>query len=112
MRIAGTYSKTGFKESLNSHGKPTIIISVHGGLVQDVFCSDPEARVVLVDWDQEGEHVGCPGVTEIESDGRLNAVAVVEYETAKLTDLPGTDVEKALIAAHLHGQLDQPVIEL
>ena len=92
-------------------GQPTIIISVHGGLVQDVFCSDPDTRVVLVDWDQEGEHVGCPGVIEIESDGRHLPVAVVEYETAKLTELPGTDVEKALITAHLHGQLDQSVID-
>ena len=92
--------------------KPTVIISVHGGLVQDVFCSEPCTRVVLVDWDQEGECVGQPGVIEIESDSRRHAVAVIEYETAKLADLPGTDVEKALIAAHLHGQLDQPVVEL
>lgn len=88
-----------------------IIISVHGGLVQDVFCSNPDMCVVLVDWDQEGEHVGCPGVIEIESDGRQHAVAVVEYEAAKFSDLPGTDVEKALAAAHLHGQLDQPVVD-
>lgn len=92
--------------------KPTIIVSVHGGVVQDVFCSDPDVRVVLVDWDQEGEQVGSPGFVEIDSDGRRHAVAVVEYETAKLSDLPGTDVEKALIAAHLQGQLDQPVIDL
>ena len=91
---------------------PTVIISVHGGLVQDVFCSDPVTRVVLVDWDQEGEGVGLPGVIEIESDGRQHAVAVVEYETAKLTDLQGTDIEKALVTAHLHGQLDHPVVEL
>lgn len=92
--------------------QPMIIISVHGGLVQDVFCSDPETRVVLVNWDQEGEQVGLPGIVEIESDGRKHPVAVVEYEAANLNELSGTDVEKALIAAHLHGQLDQPVIEL
>ena len=92
--------------------QPMIIISVHGGLVQDVFCSNPDTRIILVDWDQQGEQIGLPGIVEIESDGRNHPVAVVEYEAAKLTDLSGTDVEKALIAAHLHGQLDQPVIEL
>lgn len=90
--------------------KPTIIISMQGGLVQDVFCSNPNTRVVLVDWDQQGEQVGCPGVVEIESDGRQHPVAVVEYQAAMLGELSGTDVEKALAAAHLHGQLDQPVI--
>ena len=28
-----------------------IIVSVIGGVVQDVFVSDPQAQVVLIDWD-------------------------------------------------------------
>jgi len=84
---------------------PTVIISVHGGLVQDVFCSDPNTRVVLVDWDQDSHCVGHPGV--IESDGK--AVAVVEYPLADFNSLQGTDVERALESAHLHGQLQVPV---
>ncbi len=33
--------------------RPRIVISVEGGQVQDVFCSDPNAQVILVDWDPE-----------------------------------------------------------
>ena len=39
---------------------PTVIISVHGGLVQDVFCSDPDTRVALVDWDQNVTALAIP----------------------------------------------------
>ncbi len=91
--------------------QPTIILSIYGGLVQDVFCSDPDTRVVFVDWGQEGERVGSPGVVEIEGDGRQHAIAVFAFEGAKLSDLPGTDVEESLIAAQRHGQLDDPVIK-
>jgi hypothetical protein len=33
----------------------TIIIEVRGGVVQEVYCDDPEVAVVLVDWDTGGE---------------------------------------------------------
>src|SRR6185295_8666734 len=29
---------------------PTIVVNVSGGLVQDVFCSAPDANVLTIDW--------------------------------------------------------------
>ena len=31
---------------------PDLVIEVSGGVVQEVFCDDPNIRVVLVDWDE------------------------------------------------------------
>jgi len=91
--------------------KPTVVISVHGGLVQDVFCAEPETRVILIDWDQEGQSLGLPGVVEVQCDGKSVIASVVEYGSASFDAMKDTDVARALEAAYLHGQLDKPVIE-
>jgi hypothetical protein len=30
-----------------------IVINIFGGLVQEVYCSDPEFKVIVMDFDQE-----------------------------------------------------------
>jgi hypothetical protein len=35
--------------------KKTIVLDVSGGIVQEVYSTDPDVRVILVDWDNIGE---------------------------------------------------------
>lgn len=37
-----------------------IVFSVQGGLVQDVYCSDPDVQIVVVDWDGVPDVSGRP----------------------------------------------------
>ena len=44
-----------------------IVINVHGGLVQEVFASEPLSELVVVDWDvAPGDHQA----VEVETGGR------------------------------------------
>ena len=44
-----------------------IIVSVYGGVVQDVFCSDAEANLTIVDWDTEGASPEQAGVVKVKT---------------------------------------------
>ena len=78
-----------------------IIINVYGGLVQDVFCSHPEAEVTLVDFDI---HANCddePGIVMITAGQRTERAFVDQLSPQPLEALAGTDVERAIDAAAL-----------
>ncbi|MCE9554676.1 MAG: hypothetical protein K8T91_15070 [Planctomycetes bacterium] len=83
--------------------QPThIIINVHGGTVQDVFCSDSNAHVQIVDWDIQETEPNSPGIVEVEVEhGRQQLAFVGGLVPNPLTHLAGTDVEKALQAAEV-----------
>ena len=49
---------------------PKVVLSISGGVLQDVFSSDPAISVVLTDWDTEGSDPSEEGVVEIP-DGRV-----------------------------------------
>ena len=75
-----------------------IVLNVHGGIVQDVFCSDLKARVVVVDWDVE--EPGGDGVLEVvDARGQRDLAFVQQRQADTLDDLLGTDVARALLAA-------------
>src|SRR5574340_142193 len=44
---------------------PKIVLTIDGGLVQEVFASDPAITVALVDWDTEGRDPSDNGIVEI-----------------------------------------------
>jgi hypothetical protein len=74
-----------------------IIVSVYGGVVQDVFCSDAEAQVTIVDWDTEGANPDQAGVVKIQNAAGQERLAHVDRsKPAPLSRLVGTDVESAL----------------
>jgi hypothetical protein len=83
-----------------------VIISVHGGSVQDVFCSDAKADVRLIDWDVEESDPDAPGIFEFTTtDGRRRQVFVGGLSANPLNDMAGTDVERALKSAEVpYGQ--------
>ena len=80
-----------------------VILNVHGGLVQDVFCSDADIEVTLVDWDTQGRSDDESGIVAVRThSGRKELACVADYPTNPFSDLPGTDVILALEMAEVH----------
>ena len=78
----------------------SLVLSIHGGLVQDVFASDPDVSITLVDWDVEGADADHPHVVEITDDfGHTLRAYVAPVAVQPCSDLVGTDVGAAVEAA-------------
>lgn len=79
---------------------PQIIVNVFGGIAQDVYCSDPDAQVTIVDWDSEWSSTDDPALVEIVIDGNRRQYALVAtYSARPFSDLAGSDIEATLEAA-------------
>jgi hypothetical protein len=85
--------------------RPQVIINLHGGLVQDVFCSVPGAQVLVIDWDVEGSFPGEPGIVDVWLAAGPCQACVGDFPAASLNELAGTDVEAAIDAACQQGVL-------
>ena len=81
---------------------PKVVLNISGGVLQDVFSSDPAISVVLADWDTEGSDPSEEGIVEIpDGRGGTQLANVAEYPVMPLADLVGTETEAALKAAGL-----------
>jgi hypothetical protein len=81
---------------------PKVVLNISGGVLQDVFSSEPTITVVLVDWDTEGCDPTENGIVEIlDGHGGTQLAAVAEYPVSPLEQLADTDTEAALQAAGL-----------
>jgi hypothetical protein len=78
---------------------PLIVVSVQGGIVQDVYCS-LNVEVVLVDWDVDC-HDGHPGVVSIHDDRHPVREFVAQLAAKPLAEVIGTDLEQAIDTAAL-----------
>jgi len=79
-----------------------VVLNISGGVLQDVFSSDPAIAVTRVDWDTEGSDSSEPGIVQIpDGRGGTQLANVAEYPVLPLTDLVGTEIEAALKAAGL-----------
>ena len=77
--------------------KTKIVISVYGGNVQDVFCSDPQAEVVVVDWDTEGCDASDDGcVAVLDNFGQRRLARICHTTAEPLAALAKTPVAAAL----------------
>jgi hypothetical protein len=86
---------------------PKIILNISGGVLQEVFASDPAITVALVDWDTEGCDPSDNGIVEIpDGRGSTQLARVAECAVEPLEQLAGTETEAALKAAGL--DLTQP----
>jgi hypothetical protein len=86
---------------------PKVVLNMGGGLVQEVFGSDPAITVALVDWDTEGCDPSDNGIVEIPDErGGTQLAHVAECAVEPLEQLAGTETEAALKAAGL--DLTQP----
>ena len=80
--------------------KSQLVINVYSGLVQEVFCSDPEIEVLLVDWDVEPADAEHPSIVHVPADDRRPQLAYVAPLVVKtLEELQGTQVAAAIDAA-------------
>jgi hypothetical protein len=97
---------------LSEYGEPTVgeffiakeakvVLNISGGVLQDVFSSDPAISVVVCDWDTEGCSPSDMGIVEVPADRGTQLANVAEYPVLPLTDLVGTETEAALKAAGL-----------
>ena len=79
---------------------PSVVLNVYGGVVQDVYASDPDVEVTLVDWDVEGADAEHPDVVSImDRLGRTRPVYVAPLPINSSAGLGDTDVAAALAAA-------------
>jgi len=79
-----------------------IVLSISGGVLQDVFSSDPAISVVLADWDTEGSDPSEEGIVEIpDGRGGTQLANVAECPVLPLADLVGTETQAAMKAAGL-----------
>jgi hypothetical protein len=85
--------------------RPQVIINLHGGLVQNVFCSVSGVQVLVVDWDVEGPFPGEPGIVDVPLATGPCQACVSDFAVASLNELVGTDVEVAVDAAIQQGVL-------
>lgn len=76
-----------------------IVIVLHKGLVQNVYCSDADAEIVLVDWGVEPCDPTDTRVVEIRTRRRVHTALVQEIEADPIEDLAGSMVERAIDAA-------------
>ena len=81
---------------------PKIVLNLSGGVLQDVFGSDPAIAVTLVDWDVEGCSPSDNNIVELpDVRGGTHLASVAEYPVWPLEQLVGTETEVALKAAGL-----------
>ena len=86
--------------------KPHIVINIHGGLVQEVYCDEPLADLVVVDWDVEG---GDEGITEVRRGNETLRAYVTHPIVEPLHRLAGSNVEAVIEAAAAEESLDNAV---
>ena len=88
---------------------PKIVLNISGGVLQDVFGSDPTITVALVDWDTEGCDPSDNGIVEIpDGRGDTQLANVAEYPVLPLEEFMGTETEAALKAALLENLALKP----
>jgi hypothetical protein len=79
--------------------RPKIVLNIFGGVLQDVFASEP-ASILLVDWDTEGSSFTDNNIVELpDVGGSTKLASVAECFVQSLTRLAGTEAEAALKAA-------------
>jgi hypothetical protein len=91
-KFKGDNTGTARTDSKAGTDGPRIVVNVSGGVVQDVYCSNPQADFVIVDWDTDGCDPTEGGIVEV---GRQVA-HVAQREVYPLDKLAGTDVGAAL----------------
>jgi hypothetical protein len=79
---------------------PLVVLDISGGVLQEVYCNNPRAQVLKIDWDTEGCDPALEGVVEITGPcGRIQSAFVAEFPVLPLADLADTDTAAALQAA-------------
>lgn len=83
-----------------------VVISIRRGAIEDVYCADEGACVLVVDWDVELCEPGEHGVVAVPRGDEFRKARVSRPDVLPLNDLVGSDVEAAIDAACESGVLD------
>jgi hypothetical protein len=83
--------------------EPEIVISLRGGVVQEVYTSGPLAYLVVVDWDVAP---GDSSTTAVLHDGTIQNARVLHPIVEPLHRLAGTEIEAVIEAAEQLAMLD------
>jgi hypothetical protein len=76
-----------------------IILSIHGGVLQDVYASDADIDIILVDWDFAGSVTDEEGLIHAVHNERLIKAFVSRPNPFPLHDLAGSEIETLINAA-------------
>ena len=79
--------------------KPEINISLHFGAIQEVYASDPDFDIILVDWDVAGGAPGDEGLVQTAHNKRLIRAFVSRPNPSPLHELAGSEIESLIDAA-------------
>ena len=79
-----------------SHPAPQVVMDIHGGVVQDVYCDEPLADLIVVDWDTSPDD---EGITEAAHNGELLRAYVTHPIIEPLHRLAGSELEAIIDAA-------------
>ena len=79
-----------------SNPAPQVVVNIHGGVVQDVYCDEPLADLVVVDWDTSPDD---EGITEAAHNGELLRAYVTHPIIEPRHRLAGSDLEAIVDAA-------------
>ena len=85
-----------------------VVLVVHGGVVQEAFCSEPNASFILVDWDTAGDPADDTDVVSLRLAAKTRHVLVQPIAARPLHDLAGSETERAIEAAFEQGVLLEP----
>ena len=92
--------------------RPQLVIHVSGGVVQNVFSSDRDAEIILVDWDVNNASTTESNTVAVELHHRTVLAHVGPLSPLPLHELAGSDLELAVEAAFHQGILAEPACEL
>lgn len=87
---------------------PQVVICISGGVIQEIFTSDRDTGIVLLDWDAERTTAHDPAVVSVHLADRNKLVRVIDFTPQPLAELAGTDAELAVEAAFEEGVLHEP----
>src|SRR5665213_1868596 len=91
--------------------RPQVVISVYGGVVQDVFCSEPDVQVIVADWDADGADLGAGYVVVPDKFGKQSPARVSICKTEPLSAMRETPIEAALKRAEkLYAKISTPTL--
>jgi len=80
-----------------SNPAPQVVVNIHGGVVQDVYCDEPLADLIVVDWDTSPDD---DGITEAAHNGELLRAYVTHPIIEPLHRLAGSEIEALIDAAN------------
>ena len=88
--------------------RPQVVICVFGGVVQNVYSSDRDADVIVVDWDVSDMSRKESSTVAVEIDHRAVLAHVGQLPPTPLHELAGSNLERVVEAAFDQGILAEP----